>query len=140
MADHREPERIPYRSDRWVTPGVVIVGIIVLGGVLALTITATAYLSLRRIDPDPMIRLVMDVAGNASAFLVLLLTLVKRKTETKVERNTGTLGAELADVRAELAAITDALYAPTPEPAEPPTMAAPRYAPPPVPVPPGRGC
>lgn len=129
MADHRRA------SDRWVTPTVVTVGIVVVGGLVGLTIVATGYLSLRGIDPDPMIRLVMDVSGNASAFIVLLLTLIKRKTDTKVERNTGELGNELSAVKAELRDIADALYTPQPEPA---TMAA--YRPPPVPVPPGRGC
>lgn len=132
MADHRRA------SDRWVTPTVITVGIVVIGGLVALTIVATGYLSLRGIDPDPMIRLVMDVSGNASAFIVLLLTLIKRKTDTKVERNTGELANDLADAKAELRDIADAILAPAQ--LEPATMAAPRYAPPPVPVPPGRGC
>jgi hypothetical protein len=105
-------------SDRWITPGVVIVGILVVGGLVAMTIAGVTYMQVRGIDPDPMIRMVMEIGGSASAFLTLLLTLISRKTATKIERNTGQLASETA-------AIADRVYE-DPAPPAPLITSAPR--------------
>lgn len=86
------------KSDRWVTPGVIIAALITSGLVLAAIVAAVAYLAARGVNPDPMIRLVSEVATATSALGALILQLVGRITVTKVERNTGALYGAVTDV------------------------------------------
>lgn len=95
------------KSDRWVTPGVIIAALVTSGLVIAAVVAAVAYLAARGVDPDPMIRLVSEIATATSALGALILQLVGRITVTKVERNTGAL----------YGAVTDALQNAQPAPA-----------------------
>ncbi len=90
----------PYASDRWITPGVIIAGILTAGLVVAVVAGGVTYLAARGVDPDPMLRLVAEVAGACGLIGNLLLTLTQRTTVAKVERNTGVLAGAVADVKA----------------------------------------
>jgi len=107
-------------SDRWVTPGVVMVALLVAGGLVALLIAVVGYLTVRGYDPAPLLDLTAKIVTAVGSFGTLLLTLVARRTVTKVERNTGVLAAEQA-------AIADKLYE-QPSPPEPLVTSAPRGA------------
>jgi hypothetical protein len=74
-----------------------MVGLLVAGGVVALIVATVAYLQLRGVDPGPMLELVTQLVGAVSAFSVLLLQLATRRTQTKVERNTGVIVPERID-------------------------------------------
>jgi ABC-type phosphate transport system auxiliary subunit len=87
-------------SDRWVTPGVVCVGIITVGLVVLGVAGLVAYLAARGIDPAPVLDLTAKVATAAGSLGTLTLQLVSRRTVAKTERNTGLLTSavwELSD-------------------------------------------
>jgi hypothetical protein len=111
------------QSDRWITPGVVVAGL--LCGTVALLGVAgcVTYLADRGVDPDPMLRLVAEVGGALSGLASLLLQLVNRRTTAKVERNTGVLASAVYDV-------ADALPQPVARHAAQPATAAYGKAPP----------
>lgn len=100
------PER---RSDRWITPGVIIAGLIVAGLVTMTVAAGVTYLTARGIDPDPMLRLVAQVTTAVGSIGTLVLQLVGRSTVAKTERNTGVLAENVAA----------ALSTPAPAPALP---------------------
>lgn len=105
-------------SDRWITPGVVITGLLVAGVVVLGIAGMLTYLADRNVDPGPVLKLTGQVGGGLAGVLSLILQLVNRKSVTKTERNTGVL----ADAVFEVA---DALPRPVPRhAAEPPTVAA----------------
>jgi hypothetical protein len=97
-------------SDRWITPGVVIVVVLTGGALVALLITAVAWLSARGVDPDPMVKTVGALIAGAGSLGTLLLQLASRQTVAKTERNTGVLAnavhgvAEALDARSPAAA------------------------------------
>jgi hypothetical protein len=78
-----------YRSDRWVTPGVVITGLVGAVLLVALTIGAVTYLQSIGRDPEPMLKLAGLAVTGAASVGNFLLTLASRRTMAKVERNTG---------------------------------------------------
>lgn len=107
-------------TDRLITPGVVVTFLIVAGFCTALTIVGVGYLTSRGLDPDPMIRLVVQVVGAAGAVFTAVLQLANNARSAKTERNTTPLApdgkpvdlqAELADVRGAQDRMADALYA-----------------------------
>lgn len=81
------------KSDRYVTPGVIIAALIVAGFVLIVVAGSVAYLTSRGIDPDPMLKLVATVGGGLFSLGTFVLQLVNRPTAAKTERNTGVLTA-----------------------------------------------
>jgi membrane protein implicated in regulation of membrane protease activity len=104
------------KSDRYVTPGVIIAALIIAGILLAVVAGSVAYLTAQGIDPDPMLKLVATVGGGLFSLGTFILQLVNRPTAAKTERNTGVLAAHtsaLRDTVGELAAAT----APAPAPA-----------------------
>jgi hypothetical protein len=111
------------QSDRWVTPGVVVAGLVCATVVVLGIAGAVTYLTERGIDPDPMLRLVAELGGALSGLLSLALQLVNRRTTTKVERNTGVLANAVSDV-------ADALPRPVARHAAEPDTAAYMAAPP----------
>jgi len=112
------------KSDRYVTPGVIMVALFIAGFLLAVVAGSVAYLTARGIDPDPMIKLVTTVGGALFSLGTFVLQLVNRPTAAKTERNTGVLAAHTS---ALVETVSD-LAAAGPAPA---TAVAPR---PPVPV------
>jgi hypothetical protein len=92
------------QSDRWVTPGVVITGLLVAGCVAIATVAAMAWLTAKGVDPSPIVDLAAKVVTGLSALGALLLQLAQRNTVAKVERNTG----QLVDHTAGLADVVDA--------------------------------
>lgn len=90
----------PYASDRWITPGVIIAGILTAGLVVSVVAAGVTYLAARDVDPEPMLRLVAEVAGACALLGNLLLTLTQRTTLAKTERNTGVLAGAVAEVAA----------------------------------------
>jgi hypothetical protein len=94
---------MPYKSDRWITPGVLITLAMVLGFVVSVTVAAVAYLEARGVDSTAIPELVSKLVIAASSLIGLAVQLVNRKTATKTERNTGLLPAEVAEQREELA-------------------------------------
>jgi hypothetical protein len=107
-------------SDRWITPGVVMVGLLVAGGLVALLISVVGYLTVRGYDPAPILDLTAKLVTAVGSFGTLLLTLAARRTTTKVERNTGLLASEVKD-------IADKVYE-EPPPPRPLITSAPRGA------------
>lgn len=98
MSSHRS-------SDRWITPGVVAI-LILAGTIVVLAIlAAVTYLTARGYDPEPIVQLVGTLVAAAAASGNFLLSLVKRRSETKVERYTG---RDLPAKVDELAAKVDA--------------------------------
>jgi hypothetical protein len=106
MADTR-------KSDRWVTPGVIIAAILVAGLLLAVIAGGVTFLASKGIDPDPMLDLVAKVGTLITSTGALVLQLTGRATAAKTERNTGVLAGVVADVAAA--------------PAPPPPRQAPAY-------------
>jgi hypothetical protein len=101
-------------SDRWVTPAVVVTALL-CGTLVVLSVAGcVTYLTARGIDPDPMLRLVAQVATGLGSLGTLVLQLVTRRTTSKVERNTGVLATAVYDV-------ADALPRPVPRHAHPET-------------------
>jgi divalent metal cation (Fe/Co/Zn/Cd) transporter len=97
---------IPYKSDRWVTPGVVIVGVLVAGVCILATIAAVAWLTARGLNPEPMLKLVGVAVAALASLGNFALTLAQRRTATKVERNTGILANAVYDVADALPRVT----------------------------------
>jgi hypothetical protein len=121
------------KSDRYVTPGVIIAALIVAGIVIIFVAGSVAYLTARGIDPDPMIKLVTTVGAALLSLGTFVLQLVGRPTAAKTERNTGVLAAHVGG----LAAAVNNPPAPAPTPALPPPPEGPSTAfggLPPVPV------
>jgi hypothetical protein len=110
-------------SDRWVTPAVVVSGLLCATVVVLGVAGCVTYLAQRGIDPDPVLRLLAEVGAAVSGVGSLLLQLVNRRTTTKVERNTGVLAAAVYDV-------ADALPRPVARHAADPPTAAYMEAPP----------
>lgn len=98
------------KSDRWITPGVVIAFVIVAGIVACVLAASVAYLTARGIDPDPMIKLVTTTLAALGSLATFVMQLVNRSTTAKVERNTGLIPA----------VVTDAVNAALPPPPPPP--------------------
>lgn len=91
MSAHRQ-------SDRWITPGVVCVGIVVAGLVVLGIAGLVAWLSAHHDDPTPMLHLAAETATAAGSLGTLGLSLVSRRTVARTERNTGWLANAVADV------------------------------------------
>lgn len=85
-------------SDRWVTPGVVCVGIITVGLVVLGTAGLVTWLAARGVDPAPVLDLTAKIATAAGSLGTLALQLVSRRTVAKTERNTGLLANAVYDV------------------------------------------
>jgi hypothetical protein len=114
----------PYKSDRWITPGVVISGLVTAGVLVLATIASVTYLTDRGLDAEPMLKLVGVAMTAASSLGSLLLQLANRRTVTKTERNTGVLASAVHGV-------AEALDSAAPPP-PPPTQLVARPAVPPV--------
>lgn len=124
-------------SDRWITPGVIIAALIVGGVVIGMVAASVTYLAAQGLDPDPMIRLVAQVATSVGALGTLILQLAGRATAAKTERNTGTLANVVADaIPPAVQAIkhVDQDDAPWPPPLEEDTTEHLRPAVPPLPA------
>lgn len=126
--------RPPRETDRWVTPRVIVV-LLVVGCVIVLgAMGSVTFLAAIGVDPSPMLDVVSKVGTLVASLAALLVQLANRRTVAKVERNTGTTPS--ADDVAD--AVADRLG---PPPEYPPTgplyglHAAPRSRP--APAPPG---
>jgi hypothetical protein len=86
-----------YRSDRWVTPAVIVTFVCVAGVLVALTIGAVTYLQSVGRDPEPMLKLAGMAVTAVSSTGGFLLQLIANKKTSKVERNTGLLPKAVAD-------------------------------------------
>lgn len=85
-------------SDRWVTPRVIVAGM-VLATVLVLAVVASVtWLTVQGKDPDPMLRLVANLVGALAAVGTFVQGLANRRTTTKVERQTGRLATGVVQV------------------------------------------
>lgn len=83
--------RDPRQSDRWVTPNVVVAGI-VMGGLVVLALAAgLVYLAAIGRDPEPVLSMLAQVIAATTGPASLLLQLANRATTAKTERNTGAL-------------------------------------------------
>jgi len=114
-------------SDRWVTPGVVMVFLVVAATVVIAVFGAVTYLTVRGYDPAPVVDLVATLVAAAGSLMTAVLTLMSRKTTSKVERNTGLQARELMN-------LNDRLSDPAPRHAYPETSYTPGRSLPPVPV------
>ena len=85
-------------TDRWVTPRVVVAGLLVVGTLLGMLIAATAWLTSLGIDPSPMLDLIREWTTALAAVGALLLQLANRATVAKTERNTGQLANAVYEV------------------------------------------
>lgn len=85
------------KSDRWITPGVIIAAILVGGLVACVVAAGVTYLAARGVDPDPMLQLTAQVATSVGVVGNLILQLAGRSTAAKTERNTGVLASTVAD-------------------------------------------
>jgi hypothetical protein len=125
------------KSDRYVTPGVIIAALIVAGIVLIVVAGSVAYLTSRGIDPDPMLKLVATVFTGLLSLGTFVLQLVHRPTAAKTERNTGVLTAHtgaLVDAVSDLRAAVPALVPPPIMAAAAPPMTSSTSQLPPVPA------
>jgi hypothetical protein len=90
------------RSDRWITPPVVV-GMLFCGTVVILAVIASVtFLTWRGLDPDPMIRLTAQVGAAVFSAGTFIQGLAQRRTTTNVERKTGQLEAAVAETLGEL--------------------------------------
>lgn len=113
--------RTPRTSDRWVTPAVVVTGVLTAGVVLLSVVGAMTFLTWQGRDPDPVLRLAMEALGSVALVCNLLLTLAQRAGVAKVEKKAGQLQVDVQDALYELDART---AAPPPDLTEyrPPTL------------------
>lgn len=109
-----------YRSDRWITPGVIIAALVVTAVLVAVLAGYCAWLMGQGVDPAPLVDLVTKIGTAAAALGTLLLQLFGRSTTTKVERNTGALVGAVYSVHDALDAVTQ----PAPSPADSPAPVA----------------
>lgn len=85
-----------------MTPAVVATAI-VAGSVVVLGVAGlVAYLSVRGVDAGPLVQLATAVLAAIGSLGTLVLQLVTRRTQTKVERSTGKLAAAVADQLVEV--------------------------------------
>lgn len=97
-------------TDRWVTPAVVIVGLLV-GGVIVLgALAAVTWLTAQGRDPGPMLDLVTKVTTAVGSLGALALQLANRATVTKVERNTSPLAPGGVPLVVDPPMVTEPLY------------------------------
>lgn len=97
-------------SDRWLTPAVIIAGLIVGGLVVASVVGAVAYLAARGIDPDPLLKLSATLVGAIGGVGTFILQLAQRAQNSKTERNAGVLVGAVDD----LAAVVSTVIPPAP--------------------------
>lgn len=120
------PER--RTSDRWVTPGVIVAGLLVIGVVLLALIGVTAWLTREGIDISPMLQLMREWVTTVAAIGALVLQLANRSSVTKTERNTGLQAAQLGHLAGAMYDVADAMPRPVPRHSAdpyPPTVEAP---------------
>jgi len=94
-------------SDRWVTPGVVVAAILTLGVVVLGIAAGLVFLASRGVDPDPVLRFVVECTGTLGVLANVGLSLAGRQTVAKTERNTGVLAGEVATVRQDVAYVAE---------------------------------
>lgn len=104
-------------SDRWLTPGVIITGLLVAGLIVSSIVGAIAYLTARGIDPSPLLKLAATLVGALGGVGTLVLQLAQRAQNSKTERNTGVLAGVVDDLRAAVPVIEPAAAAPATAPA-----------------------
>lgn len=85
-------------TDRYLTPAVVVTLILVVGGVVATTVCAVAWLTVQGLDPDPMLRLLAQITAAATGTATFILQIANRATVAKTERNTGVLANAVYEV------------------------------------------
>lgn len=85
------PERRTRSADQWVTPAVVVCLILAGLVVILAVLGCVTYLTTRGFDPQPIVQLVGTLLAAAAASGNFMLSLIKRKHETKVERQVGRL-------------------------------------------------
>lgn len=102
----------PYRSDRWVTPGVVVTLIVCVLLGLVSVVAAAAWLTSIGSDPGPMLEFVLQSIGGLTGSASLVLQLANRRTNTKTERNTGQQAAEIGALADAVYTVADALPKP----------------------------
>lgn len=74
-------------TDRWVTPRVVVWGLLAGTLVILAAIGSVTYLTAIGKDPSPMLDVVSQVGTAVAALGALAVQLANRATVTKVERN-----------------------------------------------------
>lgn len=99
-------------TDRWITPGVVIVGLLVAGALVALLIAAVAWLTVQGLDPDPMLKLIAAAVAAIGTLGNLGLNLATRASVGKTERNTGVLMNHTGELTNAVYEVHDALPRP----------------------------
>jgi hypothetical protein len=82
----------------WVVAVLIVAGTVVVLAVLA----AVTYLTARGFDPEPIVQLTGTLVAAAAASGNFALSLVKRKTETNVQRQVGRLATGVEVVVEEL--------------------------------------
>jgi hypothetical protein len=115
------------KSDRWLTPGVIIAALLVAGFTVASVVGSVAYLTARGIDPDPLLKLAGTLVAAAGSVGTFVLQLAQRAQNSKTERNTGVLAGntgalvgavgEVADHLATQASVTTSMPPLPPVPA-----------------------
>ena len=85
-------------SDRWVTPGVVVAGLLVAGAVTLGVTAALVYLVAIGRDPEPVLSMLAQVIGVITGPAMVALQLANRASIAKAERNTGTAPAKTAEL------------------------------------------
>lgn len=79
------------KSDRLVTPGVIVAALVVGCLCVLSTVGAVTYLSAIGRDPSPMLDLVAKVATAVGTLGTLVLQLATKGQTSRVERNTAPL-------------------------------------------------
>ena len=80
-------------SDRWITPRVVA-WMLLLGTVIILAVIASVtFLTVRGLDPDPMLRLVAQVSAAVFSAGTFLQGLITRRTTANTQRQAGLLAS-----------------------------------------------
>lgn len=89
-------------SDRWVTPGVVVVLVLAGTVVLLAVLAAVTYLTARGYDPQPVVALTGTLVAASAGVGTFLLNLAGRRTGAKTEREVGRLASGVVEVLTEL--------------------------------------
>ena len=92
-------------SDRWITPRVIVAGLLVAGFVICAITAGMVYLASIDKDPDPVLRMIGEMTTAISALGALVLQLWNRVTTTKVETHAGTAASGVEDVKSDVAQV-----------------------------------
>jgi hypothetical protein len=102
---------MPRESDRWITPRVVAWMLLLATLVILAVIASVTFLTVRGLDPDPMLRLVAQVSAAVFSAGTFVQGLINRRTTTNVQKQAGLLATSTGQLATDVQYTLDELEA-----------------------------